>query len=69
MVSGLVMSKNLKKPSYVETSDDTTHLIAHVGKVPLAMQNGRTKYMLDVLHVPNIIKNLVSIGQIVEQGL
>ena len=61
--------KNLEKPGYVETGDDTAHPIAQVGKVPLAMQNGRTKYLSDVLHVPNITKNLVSIDQMVEQGL
>jgi hypothetical protein len=33
------------------------------------MQNGQTKYLKDVLHVPTMIKNLVSIGQMVEQGL
>ena len=27
------------------------------------------KYLADVLHVPNITKNLVSVGQMVEQGL
>ena len=61
--------KNLEKPGYVETSDDIVYPIAHVGKVPLDMQDGRTKYLLDVLHVPIITKNLVSIGQMVEQSL
>ena len=27
------------------------------------------KYLADVLHVPNITKNLVSVGQMVEGGL
>ena len=27
------------------------------------------KYLANVLHVPNITKNLVSVGQMVEQGL
>ena len=27
------------------------------------------KYLADVLHVPNITKNLVSVGQMVKQGL
>ena len=58
--------KNLKKPGYVKTGNDTAYPIAQVGKVPLAMQNGRTKYLSDVLHVPNITKNLVSVGQMVE---
>ena len=29
--------KNLEKPGYVETGDDTAHPISEVGKVPLAM--------------------------------
>ncbi len=53
----------------METGDDTTHPITHIGKVPLSMQDGQTKYLKDVLHVPTITKNLVSIGQMVEQGL
>ena len=33
------------------------------------MHDGKTKYLVDVLHVPNITKNLVSVGQMIEQGL
>ena len=46
--------RNLKRLVYVETSGDTAHPIAQFGKVPLAMQDGRTKYLLDVLHVPEL---------------
>jgi hypothetical protein len=53
----------------VETGDDTTHPITQIGKVPLSMQNGQTKYFKYVLHVPTTTKNLVSVGQMVEQGL
>ncbi|MCO5572827.1 hypothetical protein L7F22_026586 [Adiantum nelumboides] len=49
--------------------DDTVHPIAHTCDVPLSTRNGKEKCLLDVLHVPNITKNLVSIGQMVEQGL
>jgi ribosomal protein L15 len=59
-------TKDLKTPGFEETSDDTTHPITKIGKVPLSMQNGQTKYLKDV---PTITKNLVSIGQMVEQGL
>ena len=45
------------------------HPIEHVGNVPLSMEDGKEKYMADVLHVPTITKNLVSVGQMVEQGL
>jgi hypothetical protein len=61
--------KDLDKPGYVETGDDTTHPIAHIGNVPLTMQNGKIKYLFDLLHVPNITKNLVFVGQMIEQGL
>jgi len=47
----------------------TLHTITQIGKVPLSMQDGQTKYLKDVLHVPTITKNLVSVGQMVEQGL
>ncbi len=33
------------------------------------MQDEQTKYLKNVLHVQTITKNLVSIGQMVEQGL
>ncbi|MCO5551438.1 hypothetical protein L7F22_004941 [Adiantum nelumboides] len=50
-------------------SDDSAHPIAHNGNVPLQMQDVKMKYLADVLHVPNITKNLVSIGQTIELGL
>jgi hypothetical protein len=62
-------TKDLKTPGFVETGDDTTHPITQIGKVPLSMQDGQTKYLKDVLHVPTITQNLVSVGQMMEQGL
>jgi hypothetical protein len=62
-------TKDLKTPSFVEIGDDTTHPITQIGKVPLSMQDGQTKYLKDVLHVSTITKNLVFVGQMVEQGL
>jgi len=59
-------TKDLKTLGFVKTGDDTTHPITKIGKVPLSMQDGQTKYLKDVLHVPTIIKKLVSIGQMVE---
>ena len=61
--------QTLQNPGYVETGDDTVHPIAHTGNVPLTLQDGNVKYLADVLHVPNITKNLVSVGQMVEWGL
>jgi hypothetical protein len=59
----------LKTPGFVETGDDTTHPITQIGKVPLSMQDGQTKYLKDVLYVPTITKNLFFVSQMVEQGL
>jgi hypothetical protein len=69
MENGLKTQKDLKTPRFVETSDDTTHPITQISKVSLSMQDGQTKYLKDVLHVLTITKKLVSVGQMVEQGL
>ena len=61
--------KKQEKLGYVETGNDTTHPIVHVEDVPLSMQDGKVKCLTNGLHVPDITKNLVSIGQMVEQGL
>jgi hypothetical protein len=53
----------------VETSDDITHPITQIDKLPLSMQDGQIKYLKNVLYVPTIIKKLVSVGQMVAQGL
>ena len=45
------------------------HPIEYVGNVLLSMNDGKEKYLDDMLHVTNIIKNLVLVGQMVEQGL
>ena len=58
----------VEKLGYVEIGDDIAHAIVHIGNVPLTMHDGKMKYFLaDVLHVST--KTLVSIGQMVEQGL
>jgi len=62
-------TKDLKTPRFVEIGDDTTHPITQIGKVSLSMQDGQTKYLKYVFHVPTMTKNLVSLGQMVEQGL
>ena len=50
------------------TKDDTPHPIANVGEVPLSHVGQKGKLM-NVLHVPTITKNLVSVEQIVDQGM
>ena len=57
-----------EQPGIVETGDDTPHPIVHVGEVPLSHVGQKGKLM-NVLHVPTITKNLVSVGHIVNQGM
>ena len=52
----------------VETSDDSTHPIEHIGGVCFG-NNDNKSYIKDALHVLMITKNLVSFGQIAEQGM
>jgi hypothetical protein len=55
-------TKDLKTPRFVENGDDTTYPITQIGKVPLSMQDGQTKYLKDVFHVLTITKKLVFVG-------
>jgi hypothetical protein len=57
-----------KNPGVVSTGDGTPHPIANVGEVPLSHVGQKGKLM-NVLHVPTIMQNLVSIGQIIDQGI
>jgi hypothetical protein len=57
-----------KNPGVVSTGDGTPHPIANVGEVPLSYVGQKGKLM-NVLHVPTIAQNLVSIGQIIDQGM
>lgn len=61
--------QNIEHPGYVEIGDDTAHPFKHTNTVSLTMHDGKVKYLADVLHVSNITKNLVSVGQMVEQSL
>ena len=47
-----------KRRGYVETGDDTAHPKSHAKNVPLSMQDGKVKYLADVLHVTQITKKL-----------
>ena len=49
----------------VASGDDTSHPIGNVGEVPLSHVGQKGKLM-NVLHVPTITKNLVSVRQIVD---
>ena len=71
MMSHEYWFQELQKPErlgYVETCDDTTHPIQHIGNVPFR-NNGKQTYLKNELHVPTITKNLILVGQIVEQGM
>ena len=57
-----------ERPGYVKTGDDTTHPIWHINNVPFN-EKGKKTYIKNVLHVPTITKNLVSVGQMAEQGM
>ncbi|MCO5559836.1 hypothetical protein L7F22_013440 [Adiantum nelumboides] len=46
-------------PCYVQTGDDIAHPIVQTSDIPLSTRNGKEKYLVDVLHVPNITKNLI----------
>ena len=48
-------------PGYVETGDDTTHSIRHIRNAPFGNDDKQT-YLKKLLHVPTIMKNLVSVG-------
>jgi hypothetical protein len=62
-------TRDLKTLGFVETGDDTTHPITQIGKVPLSIQNGQTKYLKNVLYVPTITKKLILVDQMMKQGL
>jgi hypothetical protein len=51
MENGL-KTQRIWRQGFVKTGDDTTHSITQIGKVPLSMWDGQTKYLKDVLHVP-----------------
>ena len=57
-----------EQPGVVEIGDDTPHPIEHVREVPLNLI-GQKGNLMNVLHVPTITKNLVSVRQIFDQGM
>ncbi len=62
-------TRDLKTLRFVETNDDITHPITQIVKVSLSMRDRQTKYLKYVLHVLTITKNLISVSQMVKQGL
>ena len=60
--------RTLDRSGYIETGDDTPHPIRYIGDVPFGKEGEQT-CIRNVLHMPTITKNMVSVGQIVEQGI
>ena len=52
----------------VETKDDTPHPIKHIEDVPLSHVSQKG-IMRNVFHMPTITKNLVFVGQFLDQGM
>ena len=57
-----------EQPGVVETGDDTAHPIEHIEDIPLSYV-GQRGIMRNVLCGLTITKNLVSVGQIIDQGM
>ena len=53
--------RKLERRDVVETGNDSTHAIEHIGDFPFN-NNGNNSYIKDVLHAPTITKNLVFLG-------
>ena len=63
--------RDLRTPdrlSYIEMKDNTTHPIRHIDNVSFG-KDDKNNCIKNVFEVPTIRKNLVSVGQIVEQGM
>jgi len=54
--------------SSVRFADNNTITVEGVGKVMITRKDGKTAYMSDVLYVPNMKYNLLSLGQLLEKG-
>jgi len=60
--------KELKVTSKVELGDDSNHEIKGIGSVSFHLDFGDTLHFEDVLFVPGLTKNLISVGVIEEKG-
>ncbi|KAL3682919.1 hypothetical protein R1sor_000941 [Riccia sorocarpa] len=59
----------LQAPQYMVIGDDTKHEIQHKGNVPMQLTDSKLAGLRNVLHVPTMTRNLLSVGQLVDQGL
>ena len=52
----------------VITGDNSRHPITHIGQVPVTLQDSSITGLKEVLCVPSIARNLISMGQLVDQN-
>ena len=57
--------EKIQRPNNLEMGDNMTHPIKHM-RIPIFVKEGKAKYMENVIHVLNIAKNLIFVGQMVE---
>ena len=58
-----------KFTTQVELGDDTTYKIEGVGSTSLQLDSGTVLHIDDILYVPGLNKNLISVVVLEEQGL
>ncbi|XP_012571430.1 uncharacterized protein [Cicer arietinum] len=52
----------------IRFSDNSSVTVEGVGKVLIQMRDGTQSFICDVLYVPNMKNNLLSLGQLLEKG-
>ncbi|XP_014523896.1 uncharacterized protein LOC106780153 [Vigna radiata var. radiata] len=63
-----MVSLDLKKKSTIRFADDSTVMAEGVGRILINCKNGGITYMDDVLYIPTMKSNLLSLGQLLEKG-
>ena len=54
--------------SNITLGDRSTQEVTGKGTISVKARNGSTKYIQDVLYVPGLAQNLLSVGQLIEKG-
>jgi len=52
----------------VKFADNSSIVAEGIGKVMITRKDGKVAYMSDVLYVPSMKNNLLSLGQLLEKG-
>ena len=58
-----------KDETHIYLGDNRSHKIQHYGKICVNLPNGQNRQIHDVLYVPGIKKNLISISAITDKNL